>query len=385
MRILFVQHGRFAEDYERLAATGLETYRDQRASVMYVADLAEHHDIITLSITDDPFDVALKPSLRCIGIPYKALTARKTAWLFDEAGPDRLICRTPHHNILREAQRRHIATLPTFADIFSNKNPKALYWNIVLRRALIGDHIPCVANHSRNASLSVHKALLISKSKIVPWDRRVIQTSLAPKASIGDASSPKLFYAGPLAESKGVLDIMQALAILAKEGINASLSIAGRNEPEPWLEKANALGVGDKVVFLGLLSNCKVLDEMRAHDVVMVPTRHEYQEGMPNTLREALAVRTPLIISDHPAFQGRLRPEQDCLMFEAGSAEDLAAKVRRLVTESNLFAELSANAEGALERLPFGLYWDDLWRLFIDDPSSGAGWVKKSSLKALGL
>ena len=385
MRILFVQHGRFAEDYERLAAGGPETYRDQRASVIYVADLAERHQITILAITDDPFDATPKQNLRCIGLPFQTLDTAKIAWVFDQAQPDRLICRTPHHKVLREAQRRGTLTLPNFADIFSNNGPKAVYQNLMLRRVLIGSHIPCVTNHSRNASLSVHKALWFPKSMIVPWDRRVIQTSLAPKAAPGNGSILKLFYAGPLIESKGVSDLMHALVHLAKQGVDAQLSLASSNDPGPWLEEAEAIDVAKKVNFMGLLPNDQVLDTMRSHDVVLVPTRHDYQEGLPNTLREALAVRTPLITSDHPAFAGRLRSGLDCLVFRAGDAQDLADKVRCLVASPGLYAQLSANAESALEKLPFGLFWDELWQLFLDDPRSESGWVSRNSLETLGV
>lgn len=383
MKILFFQYGNFAEAYERFRDGGPETYRDQRTSVDYVETLSIDHEITVVAICDQPHDTVLTPTLRSIGVSYHDVTADWVRCLFDEKKPDRLICRTPHHKVLREAQRRRTPTLPCFADIFANTGVRALYRNLRIRRTLMGKHFPCVTNHSRNASISLHTALFFPRWRIVPWDRRVIQTSLGPKETIEVPGAPKLFYAGMLSNSKGLSDVLKALAYLAEQGVAARLSIASRDDAGPWRENAKALGVLESVDFLGVLPNEQVLAAMRSHDIVLVPTRHDYPEGLPNTLREALAVRTPLIISDHPAFSGRLIPEQDCLVFKAGDPQDLARVVQHLVSSPDLYVQLSENAEGALEKLPFGLYWDELWRLFLEDPRPEADWVKQNSLVAL--
>ena len=45
---------------------------------------------------------------------------------------------------------------------------------------------------------------------------------------------------------------------------------------------------------------------MSAHDIVIVPSRHDYPEGLPMTIYEALAMRTPLVVSDHPMIKAGL-------------------------------------------------------------------------------
>jgi glycosyltransferase involved in cell wall biosynthesis len=44
---------------------------------------------------------------------------------------------------------------------------------------------------------------------------------------------------------------------------------------------------------LGVIAAEPVLDEMRNSDAVVVPSRHDYSEGLPNTIFEALASRSP--------------------------------------------------------------------------------------------
>ena len=94
----------------------------------------------------------------------------------------------------------------------------------------------------------------------------------------------------------------------------------------------NELGITSQVNFLGTIPSDSVLQVMRNNTAVVVPSKHEYPEGLPNTIYEALASRSPLIISDHPAFKGRLKPYNDCLSFAAGNADDLAEKLLELKT-----------------------------------------------------
>lgn len=124
---------------------------------------------------------------------------------------------------------------------------------------------------------------------------------------------------------------------------------------------------------------------MREHDVVIVPSRHGYAEGLPNTIYEGLASRSPLIISDHPAFRGRLAPEAECLVFEAEAPGALAAQLARLADDPVLYAALSEASERAVGGLYVGMEWEALITAFLADPEDKDGWVRENSLAGLGL
>jgi glycosyltransferase involved in cell wall biosynthesis len=124
---------------------------------------------------------------------------------------------------------------------------------------------------------------------------------------------------------------------------------------------------------------------MRSHDIVVVPSRHTYAEGLPNTIFEGLASRSPLIISDHPAFQDRLRPKLDCLVFRASDPVSLADNIVQLCKDQRLYTELSNNSQKALNDLYVGLEWSKLVDIFLNDPDDSSGWVERNSLKALKL
>ena len=383
VNILFVQRGNYAEAYLRFQEGKPETYRDQRAMVGFVEDLSRTHNVTVFAACDQRHDMQLSPSLRSIGVPFSEIGQETVRSFFRENRIDRLICKNPAWRFLAQAKRDGIPTLPQFADLFQVKKARDVYKYTRLRLTLASRTIPCVSNHSLNASKSVASTLRYPMHKVVPWDRRPVPAYEHPKEGVVDPSAPRIFFGGALSVEKGVEDCLAAIKVLEKAGIRARFSFASKNDPEPWRQRAAELGVQDQVDFLGLIPNEQVLSEMRAHDIVVVPTRREYAEGLPNTLREALATRSALVVSDHPAFAGRLRAEEDCLVFKGGDPADLANAIQRLCDSNALYANLSGNAPVAQEKLPFGLFWDQLYTLFIEDPTNETGWVDKHSLAVL--
>lgn len=382
--ILFFQAGNYGEAYRRFRDGGPETYRDQRASVDFVARLSEENNVTTAAVSNDPHDDQLTPTLRSIGISYGGVTADWVSKLFDELKPDRAIVRMPHHLVLAEAKKRRVATLPTFADIFANDGPKAIYRNLRLRRTLTGDHIPGFSNHSLNATRSLCAALKIPKDKAVPWDWSRIPLAGPAKEGISDPSAPSVFFAGALTEPKGVGDVIRAVAAARQQGHPMTAAFAGPGDQDAWRSETAKFGIEKAITFLGLVPHDEVREQMKVADMVIVPSRHSYPEGLPNTIYEGLASRSPLIVSDHPAFAGRVQHETDCLVFKAGDAEDLATCFARLCTDSALYATISQNAEAASDGLYVGLEWTELVQTFLNDPQNKTGWVEQNALAALG-
>lgn len=383
MKIVFVQNGNYAEAFQRMEADGAETYRDQYASVRYVASLAEDHDITTIAFCVDPHDAVLQPGLRSIGVTYPDFTDRRAAELLGALQPDRLICRTPHAGILRVAKARAIPTLPCFADLFQTTGLRSALHNLRLRWLLSTRTMPCVANHSLNASRSVAETLIYPAASVVPWDWSRIPVHPEAKTGPADPAKLRIFFAGALSEDKGVGDCLAAARLLRDQGVGVAMDLAGPGDLEAWQAKAARLDLQDNVRFLGLIPNTEVRTRMRMADAVIVPSRHSYAEGLPNTIYEALSARTPLILSDHPAFRGRLQPDQACLVFAAADPVSLAGCIVRLSTNQTLYAALSKNAAAAHDGLYVGLDWPDLIDLFLDDPANATGWVEANGLAAL--
>jgi len=380
MSLLFIQHGDYAEAYTRFAAGGVETYRDQKKSVDFVSDLAADQPVTTIALGDTDDLAELAPNLRAGSLARATLSRQKIAELFDTIAPTHVILRSPHLGILHEATRRGCKVLPSFADIFHRGGPRQRWRNFRLRRALAHPAIPCVANHSLNASQSLASAVGVPLGRIVPWDWSRIPAAEPAKTSVADRDAPTAFYAGVLSEAKGVGDILEALRLCRDQGHKVSVTFAGRGDQAAWEQRADQLGVADQIRFVGLIPNTEVRNQMRAHDMVIVPSRHSYPEGLPNTIYEALASRSALVLSDHPAFAGRLAHDSQCLTFKAQDPRDLARCLSRLCTDDALYTALSQNADAAADGLYVGLDWCDLVTQFLADPDNHTGWVTRHSL-----
>ena len=105
------------------------------------------------------------------------------------------------------------------------------------------------------------------------------------------------------------------------------------------------LGVSDQLEFRGLVPNGEVFDLFRKADVVVVPSHREYTEGFPLTMFEAIGSRTPIVCSDHPMFVPVLKDGLHAALFSGGNAGAFAKAIRRVLTDRDLYARLSANAD----------------------------------------
>ncbi|MBI1173631.1 glycosyltransferase [bacterium] len=382
--LVFFQHGDFGAGYRRFSEGLPETYRDQKRSVEFVAALANRYRVTTIAICNRPHREKLSENLWSIGINIRtAYSPRRLLPLLNDLNPTLFICRTPHLAALLWARWRHLPTLPCFADIFSANDIRSAAKNHLLRFALSGPNVPCVANHSRNASLSLAHVLHLPETRSVPWDWSHLDVASQAKSEPADPMMHTAFFAGVLSAPKGVGDCLRASALLRDQGLYLSINFAGAGDPAPWLGEAERLGIADRIRFVGLLAHASVREQMRKADIVLVPSRHDYAEGMPNTIYEALAARSALVLSDHPAFAGRLRPAEDCMIFRAADPEDLAAQIAKLMRDPDLLLTLSQNAAAAHEALYFGIEWFTLMDLFLDDPSDKTGWVSRHSLRTL--
>lgn len=381
--ILFIQHGDYREAYQRFADGQSETYRDQKRSVAYVAGLTARGKVTTAAYGPATYREELAPDLWAVGMQRGQITQAEIAGIFDQAQPTHVVLRTPDRGFLREICKRGLPLLPSFADIINPGGLRTRLNHFLLRRDLLRSKAPCYSNHSLNASRSLVEVLGLPADKVVPWDWSKVPFTFAAKTAATDPSHPTAFYAGSLSEAKGVGDCLDAISVLKGRGITLTMRFAGPGDASAWEAKAADLGISDRVAFLGLIPNEDVRTQMNAHDVVIVPSRHSYPEGLPNTIYEALASRSVLVISDHPSFRGRLLPGREAVEFEAQNPAALADAVMQAVEDPTQYRAISESAEAAHDRLYVGLEWTELVETFLNDPDDQTGWVAANCLSAL--
>jgi len=129
--------------------------------------------------------------------------------------------------------------------------------------------------------------------------------------------------AGRLIEKKGLPVTLRVFSIFLKQHPNATLTIAGEGPLFPKLQKfARELSVTDRVSFTGFLSQEQLREIYYRSHIFLHPSqtgRDGNQEGIPNSMLEAMATGLPVFATEHGGIpeaiedgvSGVLVPERD--------------------------------------------------------------------------
>jgi len=389
-RIVFVQEGNYAEAEKRFSVGGDETFFAQRYSVEYVASLVSREDVedvTQICFSEDLEEERLPSGVLQLGlIQWPEGAPHRTSELVDlvlAQNPTHLITNTPSTPLIRTARDAGIDVFPLLADSFrvSGLKAKLRYW--WLGHNLKHPKIRWVTNHNLNASEDIAR-IGVPRSKIVPfdWPAVVSPEDFEPKTSARDPRAPRLLYVGQVREDKGVGDLIDTTAQLIEAGRDSRLTVIGAGDVEALRSRASERGIAEKVSFLGKLAHQNVMTAMNDHDVVLIPSWHEYPEGLPNTIYEGLCSRTPLVVSDHPMFGTRVKDEQDCLVFPSKNVNALVNAVERLLDDPTLYAALSANAEAACEKYLVGAPWSEIISHWLGGTPEDDAWLAERALSS---
>lgn len=151
-----------------------------------------------------------------------------------------------------------------------------------------------------------------------------------------------IFFVGRLVAEKGVQVLIEALSRLVGRDVNVRCIIAGTGPMEGDLRfKAHNLGVEDRVTFLGFISDNTRNQLLSSADVAVFPSLYE-PFGI--VALEAMAAKTPVIVSDTGGLAEIVDHGVTGLKVSPGNAEDLAAAIYALLTDPDLAYNLAAHA-----------------------------------------
>ncbi len=373
MRIAFLQHGDYAEAYNRFKGGGGETYYAQRYSVDFVEDLAEMADFVGVCaiIGDRRDETAIKENLISARIPPKpgvGVDEPAVIDLLKTWRPTHLVLRTPARRVLWWALRNKLQVLPVFADSWGKSGPLGKLRARHLAHLLNNRSISMVANHNVPASLSM-KAIGVHAAKIFPWDwPHELRPEDHPIKSL-NRDLPEIVTIGVISEAKGTGDCIEAADILKREGRAFKWRIIGAGPYEAEARKqVDARGLQGVVEFTGLLPHDDVIRHLHSATLSVVASRHAYPEGLPMTTYEALATRTPLVLSDHPMFQMFFKDQQGAVMAPEKSPADLAKAIASMLDDAQTYEAYSSATGDLWTRVKADLSWGDLVKTWIDDP-----------------
>jgi colanic acid/amylovoran biosynthesis glycosyltransferase len=143
-------------------------------------------------------------------------------------------------------------------------------------------------------------------------------------------AAPRLVCVGRLAEQKGQLILLQALAQLAGEGVAFEAVLAGDGPMRSAIESEIArLGLPGKVRITGWLSGADVRREIESARGLVLPS---FAEGLPVVLMEALALGRPVVSTFVAGIPELVQDKVHGWLVPAGDVERLADAIRELLT-----------------------------------------------------
>ncbi len=148
-------------------------------------------------------------------------------------------------------------------------------------------------------------------------------------------------YVGRLKRYKGLETVVDALARLVGDGIDARFLIAGKGDHEPALREYADARLPGKVEFLGFVSEEEKVDLLRKAWATVYPSP---KEGWGITNIEAAASGTPALASDSPGLRESVAHEQSGLLIRHGDVDAWASAMRRIALEPELRERLRAGA-----------------------------------------
>ncbi len=158
----------------------------------------------------------------------------------------------------------------------------------------------------------------------------------------------RLVQACRLIEKKGLDDALRAFASLRQTYPAATFTIAGEGPLlEPLKKLCEELGIQEAVTFAGFLRGSALCQLYHQSHLFIHPSRiteDQNQEGIPNSMLEAMATGLPVVATQHGGIPEAVRHGVTGLLNAERDVPALRDSLHRLTTEPGLWATMSAAA-----------------------------------------
>ncbi len=156
-------------------------------------------------------------------------------------------------------------------------------------------------------------------------------------------------------EKKGIPDILEALALLVKEGFPFRYLLIGDGEDNTHIQqRIRDLGLENQVHMTGTLAHEQVLEHFQQADCFVLGckiARSGDRDGIPNVLAESMALGVPVVGTRISGIPELVDHEHTGLLVDATQPAELAAALKRIVTDQPLRERLIAAARQRVTRV----------------------------------
>ena len=165
-----------------------------------------------------------------------------------------------------------------------------------------------------------------------------------PRQHAQPGEPPRVLTVGRLVEKKGHDVLLQAAALVRDRGIDFTLRVAGEGPEWPRLQRlVHELGLGERVIFLGPLTESEVEKEYESADVFALPCRklaNGDQDGLPNVILEAMAHGLPVVSTRLGGIVEAIVDGESGLLANQGDFSGLAHHIGHLLAQASVREQL---------------------------------------------
>ncbi len=173
------------------------------------------------------------------------------------------------------------------------------------------------------------------------------------------ATEWQFVQAGRLIEKKGLPVTLRAFAVFLRQHPNAKLTIAGEGPLLGELQKlSRELKIHERVSFTGFISQEQLHEIYYASHIFLHPSqtgRDGNQEGIPNSMLEAMASGLPVFATQHGGIPEAIESGVSGVLVPEGNYEKFAAALLDAVKDPGFLSQIARNG-AEIVRKNFDLY-----------------------------
>lgn len=209
--------------------------------------------------------------------------------------------------------------------------------------------VACISHFCRSQAMSFSRPDHWNKLHIVHCAIDPDRYNEAP-----EKGGKRLLFVGRLAAVKGLPILLNAMADLT----DLSLTIIGDGPDRASLEKQTAaLGLTDRVSFVGYKSQSEVATALTQHDIFVLPS---FAEGVPVVLMEAMAAACPVITTQIAGIPELVEHNVSGILVAPGDEAALKTALQALADNPQLQIQMG-QAGRAKVQADFNLNQEPAW------------------------
>lgn len=161
-------------------------------------------------------------------------------------------------------------------------------------------------------------------------------------------------FLGRLIRKKGVIVCLKAFKEVLEKYSNAQLFIVGDGVQKDSLKKkAKKFGINKQIIFFGWLNYQDYVNILIWSDLVVMPsltTSTGSQEGIANALKEAMAMKVPVVTTFHAGNRELIKHGKNGMLVPENSVYNLVKVLRKLIKDPDKRKKIGKAARKVVEK-----------------------------------